>query len=65
MQTFSSWYVFERDSAQESKSYTERMCPKNIRISELEWHEAQLKMQLIDPYCNRDIDEMQLELAQV
>jgi hypothetical protein len=64
-QTFSSWHVFEQDSAQESKLYAERMSPENIRKSELEWREAQLKMQLIDPYCNRDIDEMQLELAQV
>jgi hypothetical protein len=64
-QTFSAWHVFEQDSAQESKLYAERMSPENIRKSELEWREAQLKMQLIDPYCNRDIDEMQLELVQV
>jgi hypothetical protein len=64
-QTFSSWHFFEQDSAKESKLYLEKMSPENIRKSELEWREAQLKMQLIDPYCSRDIDEMQLELAQV
>lgn len=64
-QTFSSWHVFEQDSAQESKLYAERMSPDYIRKSELEWREAQLKMQLMDPYCSRDIEEMQRELVQV
>jgi hypothetical protein len=64
-QIFSSWHVFEQDSAQESRLYAERMSPDYIRKSELEWHEAQLKMQLMDPYCTRDIDEMQRELVQV
>lgn len=64
-QTFSSWHVFEQDLVSESKSYIEKMSPENIRKSELEWREAQLQMQLIDPYCTRDIDEMQYELVRI
>lgn len=64
-QTFSSWHVFEQDLVSESKSYIEKMSPENIRKSELEWREAQLQMQLIDPYCTRDIDEMQDELVRI
>ena len=64
-QTFSSWHYFEEDTADNSKSSINKMSPEEIRKSELEWREAHLQMQLIDPYCTRDIDEMQQELAQV
>ena len=41
------------------------MSAEEIRISELEYNEVQLKMQMIDPYCTREIDEMEKELAAI
>lgn len=41
------------------------MSSKEVRISELKYNEAQLQMQMIDPYCTREIDEMEKELAKI
>jgi len=60
--TFSAWHAFDPTPTDTGLI---KSTPEENRIAELEWNEAQLISQLIDPYCTRDIDEMQTELAQI
>lgn len=71
MQGFSLWHHWP-STADENDGATQavgtdgsKMSAEEIRISELEWKEAQLQMQMIDPNCTREIDAMEKELIDV
>lgn len=65
--TWSSWQYFPNaSSASSSPSDSKtRLSNDEIRKSELEWKLQQVKQQLTDPNCLRDIDEMQDELKSI
>eukprot|EP00814_Leptocylindrus_danicus_P002088 CAMPEP_0116034874 /NCGR_PEP_ID=MMETSP0321-20121206/19951_1 /TAXON_ID=163516 /ORGANISM="Leptocylindrus danicus var. danicus, Strain B650" /LENGTH=290 /DNA_ID=CAMNT_0003511437 /DNA_START=203 /DNA_END=1076 /DNA_ORIENTATION=+ len=77
MQGFSLWHYWpsaadeslspsdQKSGGQTSETGGGKMSTEQIRISELEWQEAQLQMQMIDPNCTREIDAMESELADV
>lgn len=65
--TWSSWQYFPNTSSTSSSTSdnTTRLSNDEIRKSELEWKLQQVKQQLTDPNCLRDIDEMQNELKSI
>mmetsp|Transcript_49173 Transcript_49173/g.73085 ORF Transcript_49173/g.73085 Transcript_49173/m.73085 type:complete len:349 (-) Transcript_49173:42-1088(-) len=63
--SFSTWHHFPNTGGGKEVVNPATMNAEERRISELEWKEAQLQMQMIDPNCTRDIDDMQAELKQI
>lgn len=60
-----SGIVAVKKKSTESNRDTKKIDYDKARIIELENQEAQLKMEMIDPYCTKEIDEMERELAQI
>jgi hypothetical protein len=67
--TFSAWHAHDQPSLdtedKENVGDNSASSVEELRISELEWKEAQIQAQLIDPFCTRDIDTMQSELGEI
>lgn len=62
-QTWSSWQYFPKDSSSfDNQRTTTTASNDDIRQSELEWKLAELRRDLSDPSCLKDIDDMQNEL---
>jgi len=60
--TWSSWQYFPKANSSSLSENTTRLSDDDVRKSELDWKIQEVKQQLTDPTCLRDIDEMQDEL---
>jgi len=72
-QTWSTWYAFTHNTLSptanpvvaNNSSASPADDAKKQRIAQLEWEEVQLQSQMMDPFCTREIDEMENELKQI